>query len=137
MRSRPGERVSGLCAQGHGEGRRVGDRAPHAAPAHHQPLLPRGAQVPVAQEPVEGRVEVGRGEEPDKARAQDHAVDRRGVEQNLREGVHLELTDDGGQLLADQDEEQRLQDEDHHAPERERWMRVEASGKSLGAFHPW
>src|SRR5688500_9608612 len=30
---------------GHGEGRRKRYRAPHPAPAHHQPLLPGGAQV--------------------------------------------------------------------------------------------
>src|SRR5215207_2150507 len=68
---------------GHGEGRRQRHRAAHPAPAHHQPLLPGAAQVPVAQEPVEDRMQVGRGEEPDEARAQDHAVDEEGVEQDL------------------------------------------------------
>jgi hypothetical protein len=31
----PGERAPGVRGQGYGEGRRQGDRAPHAAPGHH------------------------------------------------------------------------------------------------------
>src|SRR5215213_4731364 len=105
---------------GHGEGRRQRDRAAHPAPAHHQSLLPWSAKVPVAQEPVEDWVEIGRGEEPGEARAQNHAVGEERVEQDLGQGVLPEVSEDGGELLTDQDKEQRLQDEDQDAPESER-----------------
>src|SRR5215212_7168501 len=54
--------LEALPPDGHwyGEGSRQRNTASHPAPAHHQPLLPGGAQIPGAQEPVKDRVQVWR-----------------------------------------------------------------------------
>ena len=68
----------------------------------------------VTQEPVEDRVEVGRQEKPGETDQDDRRVDERQPHRFL-----LDTAQDGGELLAEQDEEQRLQQEDQHAPERD------------------
>ena len=55
-----------------------------------------------------------------KRAPQDHSVDDEGVEEDLCQRVLPEVSEDGGELLADQDKEQRLQHEDQDAPEGER-----------------
>ena len=79
--------------------------------------MPLTLHVPVAQKPINDRVERGHDEEPDKTRHNERRIDERGVEQELPGRVLAEAIENGGKLLADEDEEHRLQEEDEHLPE--------------------
>ena len=112
-----GKRGAGGGDEGEGEGGGEGIDAAHAGPADDGEVAPIWVRVAGANLAEEEAGDVGGGEDPEEADDDGGGADGGGVEEEVAEGAVLEAFHDLGQLEADEDEDDAVEEVDEHAPE--------------------